>query len=65
MGYIDAKGRPELVVNPAIKLGMAFFKPVLPPKSRPWPMRADHGVAPRQIPRAVRGCARGPRGAVP
>lgn len=30
MPYIDAKGRPELVVNRAIKLGMAFFKPVAP-----------------------------------
>lgn len=30
MPYIDAKGRPELIVNPAIKLGMAFFTPVEP-----------------------------------
>ena len=30
MAYVDDKGRPELVVNPAIKLGMAFFKPVPP-----------------------------------
>lgn len=28
MPYIDAKGRPELVVNPAIKLGLAFFTPL-------------------------------------
>ncbi|MFF0818619.1 hypothetical protein ACFYVR_26250 [Rhodococcus sp. NPDC003318] len=27
MGYIDAKGRPEIVVNPAIKLGRAVYRP--------------------------------------
>lgn len=31
MGFVDDKGRPELVVNPAIKLGMAFFRPVETP----------------------------------
>lgn len=30
MTYTDAKGRPELVVNRAIKLGLAFFTPVTP-----------------------------------
>lgn len=25
--YIDRKGRPELIVNPAIKLGLASFRP--------------------------------------
>ncbi|MFT7022440.1 MAG: hypothetical protein ACJA07_001524 [Rhodococcus sp. (in: high G+C Gram-positive bacteria)] len=25
--YIDRKGRPELIVNPAIKLGLATFRP--------------------------------------
>jgi hypothetical protein len=29
-GFIDTKGRPELIVNPAIKLGRAFFVPVHP-----------------------------------
>ncbi|WP_128645059.1 hypothetical protein [Rhodococcus sp. BS-15] len=28
--YIDRKGRPELIVNPAIKLGLASFRPQEP-----------------------------------
>ncbi len=27
-GFIDSKGRPELIVTPAISLGRAFFVPV-------------------------------------
>lgn len=27
MGYTDAKGRPELVVHPDIKLGRAVYRP--------------------------------------
>lgn len=28
MPFIDDKGRPELIVHPAIKLGLAHFRPV-------------------------------------
>ncbi len=28
--YTDRKGRPELIVNPAIKLGLASFRPQQP-----------------------------------
>ncbi|GAA3148421.1 hypothetical protein [Rhodococcus baikonurensis] len=40
MGFVDDKGRPELVVSHAIKLGMAFFKPVPPVEPAPEPAQA-------------------------
>ncbi|WP_336873456.1 hypothetical protein [Rhodococcus qingshengii] len=40
MGFVDDKGRPELVVSHAIKLGRAFFKPVPPAEPAPEPAQA-------------------------
>lgn len=35
MPYIDAKGRPELLVHPDIKLGLANYRPVDEPDDQP------------------------------
>lgn len=55
MPFIDAKGRPELVVNRSIKLGLAFFKPV------PAPDRADSQIATGAIPATESPVRRAPR----
>lgn len=38
MPYIDAKGRPELLVHPDIKLGLANYRPVDEPETPPPPL---------------------------
>lgn len=45
MGYTDAKGRPELVVHPDIKLGRAVYRPA---DTTPPTTPQDRDPSPRQ-----------------
>ncbi|MDN3460687.1 hypothetical protein [Rhodococcus sp. APC 3903] len=40
MPYIDAKGRPEILVHPDIALGLANYRPVDEPEAPPVPLTA-------------------------
>ncbi|ATI36428.1 hypothetical protein CPI83_29970 (plasmid) [Rhodococcus sp. H-CA8f] len=51
MGFVDDKGRPELVVSHAIKLGRAFFKPV--PSAEPAPEPAQVAEKPKRVRRTT------------
>ena len=48
MGYTDAQGRPELVVNPRIKLGLAGYRTASTPEpgSEPSPPERQDPIPP-------------------